>query len=670
MSSGRRILARVRLGAALTLGIACAPAPVTAPGPVAAPAPQQGPTRAIPPATSWPGQACRQRAARLLAEMTLSEKIAAMTLPDTGQLDGTEVTARGFSSLLTGAESLPAEATAERWLATATAYREAVARSRLGHPLLYGTDAIHGHNHVRGAVVFPHALGLGCSGDPGLIERVAAATAESLAATGLDWTFAPLAAVARDERWGRTYEAFGEDPRLVAELTAAAVRGLQGSPPGSGAHPVLACAKHFLADGGTVNGEDRGNAELTPTELRALHLAPYAAAVEARVGSVMVAPHRVNGRWMHQHRSLITDVLKGELAFGGFVVSNWSALDALPGDYGERVASAVESGVDLVMAPRSLSEFTATLEGLVPHRISPSRIDDAVSRILMVKCELGLFEAGARPRPPASVVGSARHRQLAREAVARSVVLLKNEGLLPLDPAAQILLAGRNADDLGHQCGGWTLGLNGGSGPITEGTTIRQGIERVVGAHRLRYAADGRLPTDEETAVVVIGEVPYAEGAGYRRQLTLDADDVTAVRNAASTNAPVVVVLVTGRPLPLDLVLELADALLVVWLPGTEGDGIADVLFGAVPPTGRLSHTWPRTSGQIPINIGDASYDPLFPFGFGLTFRPRRPSPVPTDDATPDAATPPAAPASVLPPPSASAGEAPRDASLTRPTPP
>jgi len=591
--------------------LACAPAPASPPPAAATTSTTDG---------AWPTAACRARAATILAKMTIAEKAAAMTLPDTGQLTRADTAALKVGAVLTGAESLPAEPTPARWRDAAARYHEAAARSGLGVPLLYGTDAVHGHSNVLGAVVFPHAVGLGCTGDPSLVEQVAAATAEAMAATDVDWTFAPMAAVARDERWGRVYEAFGEDPRLVGELTAASVRGLQGSPPGSVAHPVLACAKHFLADGGTVNGEDRGNAELSETELRAVHLAPYAAAVEARVGSIMVAGHRVNGRLMHQNRELVTDVLKGELKFGGFVVSNWGAIDALPGDEPERVASAVNAGIDMVMAPRSYQRFIETLTALVPERVPEARIDDAVSRILAVKCELGMFEPEAHPRPPPSVLGSPRHRALAREAVARSAVLLKNDGTLPLAKSAHVFVAGKNADDLGNQCGGWTLRLAGGSGAITEGTTIRHAIAKVVGRRRLRFALDGRGATAAETAVVVIGETPYAEASGYRTQLALDPDDVTAVRNAKRGGGKVVVVLVTGRPLPLDLVIDLADAVLVVWLPGTEGDGVADVLFGNVPPTGRLSHTWPRRSGQIPINVGDAAYDPLFPFGFGLTY--------------------------------------------------
>lgn len=552
--------------------------------------------------------------------MTLAEKVAAMTLPDTAQISRADITALAIGAVLTGAESLPADPTPARWLDTSNRVHDAAMRSGLRVPLVFGTDAIHGHNNVRDAVIFPHAVGLGCTGDPNLVEQVAGATAEAMFATGVDWTFAPMVAVARDERWGRTYEAFGEDPRLVGELTAASIRGLQGSPPGTGAHPVLACAKHFLADGGTVNGEDRGNAEPSERELRAVHLAPYAAAVEAQVGSVMVAVHRVNGRLMHQNKALLTDVLKGELRFGGFVVSNWAAIDELPGDDADRIASAIDAGIDMVMAPSSYQDFIATLRGLVPERIPEARIDDAVSRILAVKCELGMFTASARSRPPPSVVSSLRHRALAREAVARSAVLLKNDGVLPLPKTGHVLVAGRNADDLGHQCGGWTLGLVGGNGPLTAGTTIRQAIEQMVGRRRARFSLDGRGAGPGVTSVVVIGETPYAEAGGYIKQLELDADDVTAVRNAKKGGGKVVVVLVTGRPLPLDLVIDLADAILVVWLPGTEGGGVADVLFGDVPPTGRLSHTWPRTSGQIPINVGDTPYDPLFPFGFGLTY--------------------------------------------------
>jgi beta-glucosidase len=488
--------------------------------------------------------------------------------------------------------------------------------TRLQIPILYGIDAVHGHNNVRGAVIFPHNIGLGCTRDPELVERVARATAEEVEATGLDWTFSPCVAVPRDERWGRTYEGFGETPELVAEMAAAAVRGYQPT--------LLACAKHYLADGGTAGGEDQGDALMDEATLRSLHLLPYRSAVVAGVDTVMASFSSWNGQKMHGNHYLLTDVLKGELGFEGFVVSDWAGIDQLPGDYASDVETSVGAGIDMVMVPQRYQEFTATLrEQVESGRVPVSRIDDAVRRILQAKVDAGLFEAPHSDPSLLDRVGSEEHRQVAREAARKSLVLLKNEGgVLPLSKmATRIHVAGKNADDIGNQCGGWTITWQGSSGAITTGTTLLEGLRAgVFAGTEVSYSRDGSGAAGAEAGVVIIGERPYAEGAGDRDDLTLEAEDVAAVRAVKEAGVPTVVVLVSGRPMILGRVLEDADALLAAWLPGTEGAGVADVLFGDHAPTGALSHSWPRSMAQIPINVGDPGYDPLFPYGYGLSY--------------------------------------------------
>jgi len=553
----------------------------------------------------------------LLRDMTLDEKIGQMTQADRSYLRS-EADIRGFflGSLLSGGGSSPPDKTAPGWAEMYDRYQSIALQTRLQIPLIYGVDAVHGHNNVAGAVIFPHNIGLGCTRDAPLVERVARATAEEVAATGIDWTFSPCIAVARDERWGRTYESFGETPELVSEMAAAAVRGTQPT--------ILACAKHYLADGGTAGGRDQGDAPMDEATLRSIHLPGYRAAVTAGVGSVMASFSSWNGQKMHGNHYLLTDVLKGELGFSGFVVSDWAGIDQLPGDYASDVETSVNAGVDMVMVPDRYPEFIATLKSLVQSgRVPQSRIDDAVRRILRQKIALGLWEKPYADRALLPQVGSDAHRQVGREAVRKSLVLLKNEGrVLPLSKMTRrIHVAGRNADDLGNQCGGWTITWQGASGAITTGTTILQGIRAaVLGGASVTYTRDGSGAEGADVGVVVIGETPYAEGLGDRTDLSLSAEDAAAVRAVRSTGVPTVVVLVSGRPLILGPILADADAIVAAWLPGTEGAGVADVLFGDFAPTGKLSHSWPRTMAQVPINWGDAAYDPLFAYGYGLSY--------------------------------------------------
>jgi beta-glucosidase len=571
----------------------------------------------------WPSPSCTSLASGLLSKMTLAEKIGQMTQPARGSFPHpSDVGQFAFGSVLSGGGSGPPRNEPAAWLAMVNEYASFALNTRLKIPLIYGIDAVHGHNNVHDAVIFPHNIGLGCTRDPELVEKIARATAEEMSATGIDWTFAPVVAAARDERWGRTYEAFGETAELAELLGTAAIRGYQGKRLGQASPAVLACAKHFAADGGTWSGHDRGNSLVDAETMFETHLRQYQAAVRAGVGSIMVSYSSVNGEKMHSRRDLLTDVLKGRMGFAGFLVSDYAAIEQLPGNYSTQVESAINAGVDMVMGPKRFQNFLTTLTSLVPSRVPVERIDDAVKRILTVKCELGLF-APTRTRPPLSTIGSSEHRTLARQAVSQTLVVLKNQGnLLPLDPnTPSIHVAGKNADDLGHQCGGWSISWQGASGPITTGTTIRRGLE--LGAARgarVTYSRDASGAKGANVVIAVVGERPYAEGNGDRRVLELDSDDLSVIRNAKQSGAKVVVVLITGRPIILGEVADSVDAIIAAWLPGSEGAGVADVIYGAVKPKGKLSHSWPKSAAQIPINFGDASYSPLFPYGYGLTY--------------------------------------------------
>ena len=581
-----------------------------------------------------------ERARSLLGRMRIEEKIGQMTQADLAALDERDVAGLALGSVLSGGGSDPPTNSFEDWRSTHERLQARARSSRLGIPILYGVDAVHGHSNVLGATIFPHNIGLGAAGDEELAELVARATAIEMRATGVEWTFAPAVMVPRDERWGRTYEGFSEDPTLVARLGAAMVRGFQGETL-SGPHSVLACAKHFLGDGGTTFGTglvssddpegryplDRGDTRLSEDELRRLHLPPYVAAIEAGVGSIMVSYSSWNGMKCSASHRLLTEVLKGELGFEGFLVSDWDAIDELPGDYVEQVATAVNAGIDMFMVPVKYRQFIAALSSAVASgAVSRERLDDAVLRILRVKLAMGLMD-GARPAAAASAeaFASREHRELARRAVRESLVVLRNERrTLPLSPRSRrIVVAGRGADDLGMQCGGWTISWQGSRGPITSGTTVLGGIlQRVSPDTEVTLSADGTGAAGADAAVVVIGETPYAEFRGDRRDLALAPEDVQAVRTARAAGVPVVVVLLSGRPLVLDPVVAEADALIAAWLPGSAGEGIADVLFGDVAPRGRLPYSWPRSSAQLPLNAGDSLYDPLFPLGYGLSWAP------------------------------------------------
>jgi beta-glucosidase len=600
---------------------AAPPATPTVPAATATPAP---PTATPVPLYKDAKAPVADRVADLLAQMTLEEKVGQMTQIDRGFLVSKDDIAKYYlGSLLSGGGSVPSPNTPAAWEDMYDGFQSIALSTRLGIPLIYGIDAVHGHNNVYGATIFPHNIGLGATRDPELVQKIGRMTAEEVAGTGLDWTFSPCICVARDERWGRTYESFGEDPALVQSMTTI-IDGYQGSDLSAG-DSILATAKHFAGDGGTTNGKDQGNTDATEADFRALFVTPYEAAVKRNVGSIMVSFSSWNGQKMHSNQHLITEVLKGELGFKGFVVSDWAAVKQLKGDYAAQVSTAINAGIDMVMVPDDYQTFTLVLKNEVNNgHIPMSRIDDAVSRILTKKFELALFEKPYADRTYAAQVGSAAHRDVARQAVRESLVLLKNENnLLPLaKDLDKVFVAGKNADDLGNQSGGWTLTWQGSSGKITQGTTILQGIKETVSADTtVTYdrEADG-LDTSYKVAIVVIGETPYAEGKGDKLLLELDAIDLNVLRKVKAVGVPTVVVLVSGRPLVVTDQLPDWAAFVAAWLPGTEGQGVADVLFGDYNPTGKLPHTWPRSIKQIPINVGDSDYDPLFPFGFGLSY--------------------------------------------------
>ncbi|MFA6469914.1 MAG: glycoside hydrolase family 3 N-terminal domain-containing protein [Bacteroidota bacterium] len=568
----------------------------------------------------------------LLKKMTLDEKLGQMTQIDYEAVKNTpgDIIKYSIGSILWGGNSEIVDLSAKGWASCYDSLQNLSEKMRLKVPILFGIDAVHGHNNVDGAVIFPHNIALGATNNPSIVEKVAMVTAKEMKGTGIHWAFAPCVAVARNEHWGRTYESFGEDPELVRSLGAAHVRGLQGAMLSDNAS-ALACVKHFVGDGGTTNGKDQGNTEVDEATLRSIHLPGYIDAINAGAKTIMASYSSWNGNKMHGSRYLLTDVLKGELKFDGFIVSDWNGIDQLSPNYKYAVEQSINAGVDMAMttSPRgsfnSYDTFINVLKELVNEKaVSMKRIDDAVRRILKVKFELGMFRQKYSDKKLTAEVGSAAHRAIGRDAVRQSLVLLKNDNnILPLSKnAKKIVVAGRGSNDIGMQCGGWTIDWQGKMGNvISGGTTVLQGVKNAVSMEtKIEYSVNGSGADSGDIAIVVIGEEPYAEFRGDRQDLTLSTEDALLVETLKSKKAQVIVVLLSGRPLIVNSTLEKSNAFIAAWLPGTEGGGIADVLFGDYVPTGKLPHSWPKTLEQIPINIGDKEYAPLFPFGFGLTY--------------------------------------------------
>ncbi|MYX25261.1 glycosyl hydrolase [Streptomyces sp. SID8381] len=582
----------------------------------------------------------KKRVADLVSRLSLAEKAGQMTQAERGAMSSPgDIAGYALGSLLSGGGSTPTPNTAEAWAKMIDGYQLQTRATRFQIPLVYGVDAVHGHNNLAGATIMPHNIGLGATRDPRLAEQAGAVTAAEVRASGPQWDFAPCLCVTRDERWGRSYESFGEDPALVTSMETV-IQGLQGRADGSDldrSDKVLATAKHFVGDGGTTYGSsttgtytiDQGVTEVTRQQLEDIHLAPYQDAVDRGIGTVMpsyssldIAGDGKGAVKMHARGDMINGVLKGRMGFDGFVISDYNALDQLPGTYPQQVTASVNAGVDMMMVPYSYTQFTSTLiDEVKAGRISEKRIDDAVSRILTQKFELGLFEHPYTDTRGAARIGSAGHRAVAREAAAESQVLLKNAGnVLPLKKSQKVYVAGSNADDIGNQTGGWTITWQGSSGNIIKGTTILQGMRNAGG--NVTYSKDASAPTSGyDVGVVVVGETPYAEGVGdvgNGHSMELSAADQAAVDKVCSAMKCAVLV-VSGRPQLIGDRLGDIDALVASWLPGTEGDGVADVLYGKRAFTGKLPVTWPRSEAQLPINVGDASYDPQFPYGWGLT---------------------------------------------------
>ncbi len=547
------------------------------------------------------------KAKELLSRMTLDEKIGQMTQPDQSFIkDPSDIEKYFLGSVLSGGDSDPKDGNSrEAWIRLATGIEAHALNTRLKIPLLYGIDAVHGNNNILGAVIFPHNIGLGATRDAALVEKIGKVTAEEVRAIGIQWVFAPCVTVPQDVRWGRSYEGFSENPQLVAELGAAAVRGLQGKGLDD-PHAVLACAKHYVGDGGTTLGTggfnknlfDQGDTRVDEPTLRRLHMQGYLTTVAAGVGTIMPSYNSWNGVKVSGSKHLLTEVLKQEIGFQGFLISDYNAVDQITKDYKTAIGISINAGMDMVMVPDHYVQFIKNLKELVQDGTVPmSRIDDAVLRILRVKFAMDLMSTKPAAPPSSFAFGTPEHRAVARQAVRESMVLLKNDHqTLPLKKSAKINLAGKSANDMGNQCGGWTITWQGkSSDTLPGGTTVMDAMHK----------AGANVTTEGATVgVVVIGETPYAEGMGDRKDLTLSAEDIAAVKKMKASGVPVVVIVISGRPLVLDPILNDADAIIAAFLPGTEGEGITDVLFGDYKPTGKLSFTWPTQ----------------FKYGHGLTY--------------------------------------------------
>ncbi len=569
------------------------------------------------------------RAEALLAEMTTDEKIGQMTQLEKDSVDPAGVTNQMLGSVLSGGGGAPPKNDADGWYQMVADYQEAALATRLGIPILYGVDAVHGHGNVHGATIFPHDIGLGAAGDPDLVERIGRATAVEMAATGIRWDFGPVLAVPQDVRWGRTYEGFSQDPLAVAELGSAFIRGLQGADL-TATDAVAATAKHYLGDGGTTWGSsthegysiDQGITDVDEATLRAIHMTPYENAIDAGVRIVMASFSSTGAGKVHGDYHLLTEILKGELGFTGFVVSDWGGVDQVDPDYDAAVATSISAGIDMVMVPYDAAKFQAAVRtGLEAGTIEGVRVDDAVARILRVKFELGLFETPMPPPGHAADLGAAGNRQLARSAAGASAVLLKTSaGVLPLaSDTGRVLLAGSGANDIGLQSGGWTIEWQGGRGPITPGTTIADALRARLG-DRLTVDPAGAFPagTRARTGIVVVAEPPYAEGEGDSGTLELPRADIDIVAALRPRVDRLVVVILSGRPVMLDGLWPDADAVVAAWLPGTEGAGVADVLLGDTPFGGTTPFTWPKTPADAPRTGKEACDGAVFPLGYGL----------------------------------------------------
>lgn len=584
--------------------------------------------------------AIESRIADLLSRMSVEQKVGQIIQGDLASTTPEDMYKYHLGSVFNGGNSAPGGkqwAPAPEWLADADRFYDASMRPN-GNlpriPMTWGSDAVHGHNNVTGATLFPHNIGLGAMRNPELMRKIGAATAIEMRVTGLDWTFAPTLAVVRDDRWGRTYESYSENPEVVASYARPLVEGLQGKIGSQdwlkGAH-IVATAKHFVGDGGTDGGKDQGNNISSEEELRDIQAAGYRPAIEAGVQSVMASYNSWHGEKMHGNKSLLTGVLRERMNFGGFTVGDWNGHGQVEGCKTTSCAAAFNAGLDLFMAPDSWKElYLNTLAQVKDGTIPMARLDEAVGRVLRVKLRAGLFESG-RPssRPLAgdfNKIGSPEHRAIARQAVQESLVLLKNQkGVLPLKPGQKLLIAGDGAMSYTKQSGGWTLSWQGTGIADSEfpgATTIGKALIDASGGTAI-LTKDGNYTQKPDIAVVVFGEDPYAEFQGDVPDLMFrdKSDNLALLKKYQSEGIKTVSVFLSGRPMWVNSHINASDAFVAAWLPGSEGGGVADVLFGKVDFKGTLPFSWPKLATQYVLNVGDKNYDPLFAYGYGLSYK-------------------------------------------------
>lgn len=658
-----------RLMVVMALGGCVSTAPVVTVARDLLPLERVRPASAWPAVTSSPGinSAQEARIGAILARMSFEEKVGQIIQPDIASITPEEVRRYKFGSILAGGNSSPGgkeNAPPSEWLKLADAYWKASRAAEWNGdaiPLMWGIDAVHGHANVVGATIFPQNIGLGATRNPELMRRIGEVTAREMVVTGFDWDFSPTLAVVRDDRWGRTYEGFSEDPQIVSSYAGKMVEGLQGSTVGTqfmGPGRVIATAKHFVGDGGTASGKDQGDNPSSFEQLRDMHGAGYPPAIAAGVQAVMASFSSTRGTKVHGDHELLTTGLKGDMSFDGLVVGDWNAHGQVPGCSNTSCPQSINAGLDMFMAPDSWKLlYDNTLAQARSGQIPQSRLDDAVRRILRVKLRAGLFEKGAPSTRPFAgdftLLGAPAHRAVARQAVRESLVLLKNQGqLLPLDPRANILVAGDGADNISRQSGGWTISWQGSgfsNADFPGATSIYSGIRKAVDAAggKATLSTDGRFSKKPDVAIVVFGEEPYAEFVGDRATLEYspgDKKDLELLRRLKAAGVPTVAIFLSGRPMWVNAEINASDAFVAAFLPGSEGGGVADVILRDAQgrmrqdATGKLSYSWPRRGDQTPLNFGELPYDPLFPLGYGLSFADRidvprlaedRPPPVP-----------------------------------------
>jgi beta-glucosidase len=559
--------------------------------------------------------------------MSLREKVGQMVQTDIAVATPSDIREHAIGSIinLIPKGDLP---TTKGWRDRADAYQREALRTRTGIPVVFGIDAVHGHSYFDGnSVILPHNIGLGATRNPELIKKLAQVTAEELSATGVRWTFSPTIAVARNIRWGRAFESFGEDVELQKMFAAPMVQGYQGEDL-TADHTVGATAKHFIADGATESGIDRGNASISDADMRAQHMPGFVDAIANDVVAVMASFSSVNGEKVHGSKVLLTDLLKDELGFKGVVITDWEGIST----GGLTLKQGLDAGIDMFMFAQSWRTSMPELISLVERGEVPmSRIDDAVSRILRMKIKLGLFSKPMSSATYASAMGSQAHRDLARQAVRESLVLLKNDDdILPLDKTTKVVVVGSHAENIPYQCGGWTKKWQGAHHDLYDhpersvdgATSIIDGIRNIVGAGNVVDAGQAGVSDEADVVIVVVGETPYAEGSGDRAadELVLAAEQTQLIKAYHDAGKKIVTVLVSGRPLLVNEQINQSAAFVSAWLPGSEGQGIAEVLFGDYGFRGKLGFSWPRDAAQIPIRVGDKDYDPLYPYGFGLSY--------------------------------------------------